>query len=249
MSRGNTDKYITVFNSEGKLLQLQYAFAAVKQPGLNSIAVRGKDCVFVVTQRKVPDRLMKPESITMMYKITDEIGCCVTGRNPDGKSLIARARQEAGEYLYKYGLPIPVEVMAKRMADINQVGTQHAGMRLMGVDLIFFGMDLGDDGSWKPLLYKVDPAGAYVGYHATASGKKDVDATAYLEKKQKAAAFNSLTRDEAAKAALDVLAKTTGISLKASDVEMAEVSESQKEYHLIGDNEIESWLTAIAERD
>eukprot|EP01084_Bolivina_argentea_P187267 322609_1 len=120
MSRSNTDKYITVFNSEGKLLQLQYAFAAVKQPGLNSIAVRGKDCAFVVTQKKVPDRLMKPETITAMFQITEEIGCCVTGRGPDGKSLVSQARQEAGEYLYKYGLPIPVEVMAKRMADISQ---------------------------------------------------------------------------------------------------------------------------------
>ena len=249
MSRSNTDKYITVFNSEGKLLQLQYAFAAVKQPGLNTIAVRGKDCAFVLTQKKVPDRLMKPESITSMFQITEEIGCCITGRSPDGKSLVSQARQEAGEYLYKYGLPIPVEVMAKRMADISQSRTQNAGMRLMGVDLIFFGMDLGDDGLWKPQVFKVDPAGAYVGYHATASGKKDVDGTAYLEKKQKAAAFSTLTREEAAMCALDVLSKTTGISLKATDVEMAEVSESNKDYHLITDTEIETWLTAIAERD
>ena len=60
----SADKEITVFSKEGKLHQIEYSFNAVKNAGFTSLAVRGKDCVVAVTQKKVPDKSIVPSSDT-----------------------------------------------------------------------------------------------------------------------------------------------------------------------------------------
>lgn len=250
MSRGNFDKMITVFSPEGGLYQVEYAFKAVKASNVTTVAVCGKDAAFVVTQRKVPDKLVKPESLTNMYDIDGKVGICVTGRQPDGKSVISTAREMASEYKADNQDYIPVGLLAKRLAGNAQVYTQSAGYRAMGVALIVAGMDRDDaTGAWSPKIYKVDPAGHFVGYFATASGAKDIEAVSHLEKKQKAKAFNTMDDTEAAQTALQVLQQASGSSLKAKDVQMAAVTADKKDFHMVPDADVEAWLTQIAERD
>ena len=250
MSRSSFDKYITVFSPEGSLYQVEYAFKAVKYPGLTTVAVRGKDSVYVVTQHQVPDKLMRSDSITALYVITDGIGCCVTGRAPDGKALVQKARQEASHYKYKFGVPIPVGTLAKRMADKAQVFTQEAGTRPMGATLTLIGMDQQDsDGSLVPNIFKVDPAGYYVGYHATASGSKEIEGFAHLERRQKQTPFNTLSDADAAMCAIGALQEITGVSLKARDVEVGRCTAADPKFTRVSDQEIEAWLTQIAEKD
>ncbi|PWN40299.1 N-terminal nucleophile aminohydrolase [Ceraceosorus guamensis] len=180
MSRSSYDRYLTVFSPDGRLYQVEYAFKAIAAAGFTSISVRGKDTAVVCTQKKIPDKLLEPSSVTHIFKITQEIGCIVTGRIADARSQVQRARSEAAEFKYKHGYDITPDLLAKRIANINQVYTQRAAMRPLGISMIIIGLDFGE-----PQVFKIDPAGYYVGFRATAAGAKQTEAINYLEKQFK----------------------------------------------------------------
>lgn len=48
----------------------------------------------------------------------------MTGSIADARAYVDRARGEAAEFRYKYGYEMPCDVLAKRLANINQVYTQ-----------------------------------------------------------------------------------------------------------------------------
>jgi 20S proteasome subunit alpha 1 len=150
------DRHITIFSPEGKLYQVEYAFKAVKAAGNTAIAVRGDNSVCVVTQKKVPDKLIDPTSVSHLHKVTDFIGMAVSGSAPDARSLVQKARETAANFRYKYGYEAPVDYLAQVLADRAQLFTQYAYMRPLGVMPILIGMDE----ERGPQLFKVDPAGA-----------------------------------------------------------------------------------------
>lgn len=62
------------------------------------------------------------------------------------------------------------------MANINQVYTQRAGMRPLGIAMTLIGIDE-ESG---PQCFQIDPAGYFVGYKAVSSGQKQTEATNYV---------------------------------------------------------------------
>jgi len=51
----------------------------------------------------------------------------------DAKAQVQRARMEATNFKYKNGYDVPVAYLAKRVANVAQVYTQHAFMRAFGI--------------------------------------------------------------------------------------------------------------------
>ncbi|KAK5582866.1 hypothetical protein RB653_004455 [Dictyostelium firmibasis] len=245
MSRSGTAGYdmSIIFSPQGKLYQIEYAFKAIKTGGLTSVGIRGKDCVVVATQKKIPDKLIDPKSVTSLYKLTDYIGCVQTGIVPDSKSQASRAIQECSSFHHKFGYQIPPNVLAKRMADIAQLSTQHASARPLGVAMILIGID----DELGPQLFKVDPAGVYTGYKATAAGEKEQESTNFLEKKFKS--NPQLSKDETIQMAISTLQSVLGADLKSSDLEIGICTMDNRKFVIMTDEDIDSQLTKLAERD
>jgi len=246
MSRGSSagyDRHITIFSPEGRLYQVEYAFKAIKTGGNTSIGIRGVDSVVVATQKKIPDKLLDPSTVTMLFPITPYIGAIQTGMVADARSQIQRARHQAATFHQKFGYHVPVSYLAKRTADQAQVYTQHAWMRPLGVAMILCGIDeeLG------PQLYKCDPAGSYIGYKACAAGEKELEATNFLEKKLKGDV--KLTKDETIMLVIQALQAVMSADFKATDVEIGIVSYDDQKFRVLPPAVVDQYLTKLAERD
>jgi 20S proteasome subunit alpha 1 len=142
----------------------------------------------------------------------------------DARSGIQRARMEAAQFRYKNGYDTPTEWLAKRMASVSQVYTQHAFMRALGIIVLYAGIDE----EKGPQLYRTDPAGHYLGFKACAAGAKEQEANNYLEKRVKANA--EMTFAQTIETAILCLQHVSGADLKANDLEVAVVSADNPKY-------------------
>ncbi len=254
------DRQITVFSPEGRLFQVEYAFKAIANEGPTTLGVRGDDCAVLVAQRKVPDRLVQPESVTSLHAVTAGIGAAATGMPADARAVVSRLRHEAAEFRYKFGHAATVDVLGRRLADLSQLCTQQAAMRPYGVGVTLIGMDRMDDGRLAPQVYRCDPAGFCTAFAGCATGARAADATAALEKAARplapvaggtppgAYSFGA-TLDETVDAALASLAAALGQDLRADDVEVGVVSAASPSFRVLPRDEVDALLTRLAERD
>lgn len=240
------------------LIAAEYAFKAIGNEGLATLGVRGREGAVVVSQRKVPDRLYEPDSVRHVFSITRQIGAVATGSVADARALVARARQEASDFAYRYGHAIPIDLLGRRLANLAQLSTQEAAMRPLGVALTLIGPDAA--GQHAQLL-KCDPAGFYASAVAAAFGPKAVDMQNALEKALHAQApgdgprFLGHSLQDTIDLAVRTMAATLSIEFKATDLEVGVVACAPADapdagcFRVLAREEVERCLARLVERD
>ncbi|QWU86364.1 hypothetical protein CA3LBN_000582 [Candidozyma haemuli] len=246
MSDAGFDRHITIFSPQGRLYQVEYAFKAINSASITSIGVVGEDSAVLISQKKVSDKLLDASTVSYLFQITPSIGMLATGSIADARNLALRARAEAAEFRYKYGYEMPVQSIAKRMANMSQLYTQRAYMRPLGVALTFCQVDFEDEGR-GPQIFKCDPAGYYTGVKAVSTGPKQQEATTYLEKKFKK--IDHVKGDWKANVefAITALSSVLGTDFRKNDIEIGVAT--QDKFRVLTPDEIDERLVAIAELD
>ncbi|CAE7283656.1 PAA1 [Symbiodinium sp. KB8] len=233
------DRHLTVFSPQGRLYQLEYAFKRVKTSTLTTVGMRGEDCVVVATEKKVQ---VSPRPGFRLERRAGAQGTTRHSRAPPSRSVAIEARRIASEFQFDNGIAIPVDFLARRVADKAQVFTQHAGRRIFSVVVMLMAVD----DELGPQLWRIDPAGLCMGYKAAAAGVKEQEAVNNLEKKIKSDTAPR-TREEVTRATVDTLQAVLGEDFKARDIEVAVVT--AKDAIVLDDAEVDAHLTAIAEAD
>ena len=152
-------------------------------------------------------------------------------------------RQFAGDYRNDYGYEIPINVLSEKVGEVAQVYTQHAYMRPLCVVTLLFTID--DERG--PQLYKIDPAGHYMGYKAAATGEKEQSAVNHLEREFKKKV--ELSTDDAMKVAIKTLQTTLSTEFRSSDIEIAVVSVEESNVRILNTEDIERELAKVGESD
>ena len=94
-SKEQYDRGVNTFSPEGRIYQIEYAFKAAQGFGQTSIAIRGKDSVVVCTEKKVPDAMICPESVSHVFNIADDIGAVIVGNMNDARYVVSMLRMLA----------------------------------------------------------------------------------------------------------------------------------------------------------
>lgn len=170
---------LTTFSPSGKLVQIEYALAAVAA-GAPAVGIKATNGVVIATEKKHKSVLYDEHSIFKVEPITKHIGMVYSGMGPDYRVLVRRARKLAQQYYVVYQEEIPTVQLVQRVANVMQEYTQSGGVRPFGVSLLMSGWD---EDFQKPFLFQCDPSGAYFAWKATAIGRNFVNGKTFLEKR------------------------------------------------------------------
>ncbi|UCE15512.1 MAG: archaeal proteasome endopeptidase complex subunit alpha [Candidatus Bathyarchaeota archaeon] len=235
---GTYDQIITMFSPDGRLLQVEYAIEAVNR-GATVLGVSCPKGIVLGAEEHIQAELQNPNFGWKIHKVDDPVGAAVVGLVADARILIDQARIDAQINRLTYDEPIDVEVLTKRIGDIKQLYTQHAGVRPFGVSIVFGGVDKTGN-----RLFATDPSGSYRAYRAVALGYGREVAETILDEEY----HENLKLDEVIKLAVKCLVKATEVQGKKLAVSIAVIPSETKRFRMLTAEEIKPYMRRVTRR-
>jgi len=228
---GAYDRAITVFSPDGRLFQVEYALETVNR-GATILGIACSEGIVLGAEEKIESKLQDEGFMWKLFEVDDHLGAAVVGLGSDARILIDQARVYAQSNKLMYDEPIDIEIVAKRVGDIKQLYTQHAGVRPFGVSIIFGGID--KTGS---RLFATDPSGSIRGWKAVAVGvgKETVEGILKTDYNEK------LDIETATKLAIKALVKAQEARGEQPRVKIAVIPAATKKMKQLTDEEIETY--------
>lgn len=226
------DRAITMFSPDGRLLQVEYAKKTVRQ-GSTAIGMVCKDGVLFVTDKRIVDKLVVPESIEKIWKIDDHIGATASGIISDARVLIERAQIKAQQHRVTFDTPIDVSTIVSDIAALKQICTQSGGLRPFGVSTLIAGID-----TKGPRLYETDPTGIFFEYKATVIGEGEAEIEESLAQEYN----ENMTIEDGLRLCVSLLARVLDKKFNVDRVDAAFISVKDKCFQKVDRSKLEKAL-------
>ncbi len=231
---GAYDRAITVFSPDGRLFQVEYAMELVNR-GATIMGIQCAEGIVLGSEENI-EPLEEAEYSWKIFKVDDHIGAAIVGLSSDARVLIDQARIYAQSNKLTYDEPVDVEVVTKKICDIQQMYTQHAGVRPFGVSIIFGGVD-----KTGAHVFGTHPSGTYRGYKATALGAGRETVLAILKEEYR----ENLSLEENTKLIIKCLVKALEARQLPSRIKIAVIPTATKQLQMLTDEKIESYIKEL----
>jgi len=232
---GAYDRAITVFSPDGRLFQVEYASETVKR-GATVLGIASPEAVVLAAEERATSKLQDPTFMWKIFQIDEHVGAAVAGLSCDAHILVDQARIYAQSNRLLYDEPIDIEILTRRIGEIKQLYTQHAGVRPFGISILFGGMDR--KGS---RIFWTDPSGAYLAYKAWAIGAGGDAANEILEAEYR----DSITLDESVTLALKCMSKVLEDKIDAQKIRVALIPSTTKKFVKLAPADVEKYLKKL----
>ncbi len=226
------DRAITIFSPEGRLYQVEYALELVKR----GAPVTGIACSsgVVLAANETPESILEdPNYFRKIYQLDDHLASAISGLSSDARVLIGQARVYCQSNKLLYDEAVDVEILARRIGDMSQRYTQHAGVRPFGVTMVIAGVD-----ATGPRVITTDPSGAYRGFKAIAVGRRNDEANKLLEDLY----TPELTLEESIKLAIKAIKTASQNEITKDTVKLAIIDTETKTFKRLTPEETEGYL-------
>ena len=231
---GAYDRAITVFSPDGRLFQVEYAMELVNR-GATILGIRCSEGIVLGAEETI-EALEESGYSWKIFKVDEHIGSAIVGLSSDARILIDQARVNAQSNRLTYDEPIDVEVVTKKICDIKQIYTQHAGVRPFGVSIIFGGVD--KTGS---RLFGTHPSGTYRGHKAIAIGAGRETVNNILKEEYR----ENMNLEGAITLAVKCLVKTLEARQLPPRIKIAVIRSSDQKMEMLSKEKIEEFIKKL----